>query len=39
MTMPFTLKNKALLEDVQPGDQVEGPLEVIYEGSDVKDTT
>jgi protein SCO1 len=37
MTMPFTLKNKALLEDVHPGDQVEGTLQVIYEGSDLKD--
>ena len=24
MTMPFTLKNKAALEDIRPGDEVEG---------------
>src|SRR4051812_18017951 len=28
MTMPFTLKDHALLEDVRPGDEVEGPLRV-----------
>ncbi len=37
MTMPFTLKDKALLEDIRPGDEVEGPLKVTFEGKDVKD--
>jgi protein SCO1/2 len=37
MTMPFTLKDKALLEDVRPGDEVEGRIEVAYEGAEVKD--
>src|SRR5947209_20168431 len=37
MTMPFTLRDKALLEDVRPGDEVEGPLEVEYDGDEVKD--
>lgn len=37
MTMPFSLKDPALLEDVRPGDEVEGPLRVIKEGGLVKD--
>jgi protein SCO1/2 len=37
MTMPFSLKDKTLLEDVQPGDEVEGPLKVVFERGDVKD--
>jgi protein SCO1/2 len=37
MTMPFSLKDKSLLEDVRPGDEVEGTLHVDYEGNDVKD--
>jgi protein SCO1 len=37
MTMPFTLKDKSLLDDVRPGDEVEGPLEVTYEGGEVKE--
>lgn len=30
MTMPFLLKDKVLLEDVRPGDEVEGPLRVEF---------
>ena len=37
MTMPFTLKNKNLLDKLRPGDEVEGSLQVIYEGGEVKD--
>jgi protein SCO1/2 len=37
MTMPFTLKDHSLLDDVQPGDQVEGQLRVEKEGKVVKD--
>ena len=37
MTMPFTLKDKSLLEDVRPGDEVEGPLRVEFEGDEVKE--
>jgi protein SCO1/2 len=37
MTMPFTLKNKAALEDIRPGDEVEGPLRVDSVGGEVKD--
>lgn len=37
MTMPFTLKDHGLLEDVQPGDEVEGDLHVEREGKLVKD--
>lgn len=36
MTMPFTVRDKALLRDVRPGDEVEGTLGVEYEGKDVK---
>jgi protein SCO1 len=37
MTMPFLIKDKSLLEDVRPGDEVEGPLKVTFEGEKVKD--
>jgi protein SCO1/2 len=37
MTMPFTLKNKAALEDIRPGDEVEGPLRVDSVGGEVRD--
>ncbi len=37
MTMPFTVKDKPLLEDVRPGDEVEGPLRVTFDGDEVKD--
>ena len=38
MTMPFTLTDRSLLEDVKPGDEVEGSLRVDYEGGEVKDS-
>lgn len=37
MTMPFTLKDRALLDDVHVGDEVEGSLRVVREGGEVKD--
>jgi protein SCO1/2 len=37
MTMPFTLKGKAALEDIRPGDEVEGALRVDTVGGEVKD--
>ncbi len=37
MTMPFNLKDRSLLEDVEPGDEVEGPLRVVKEGDIVRD--
>ena len=37
MTMPFTLKDKTNLEDVHPGDEVEGSLRVESEGGEVVD--
>ncbi len=37
MTMPFTVKNQDLLDDVRPGDEVEGTLRVEREGKDVVD--
>ncbi len=37
MTMPFTLKDRSALEDVRPGDEVEGPLRVEFEGGRVRD--
>ena len=37
MTMPFTLKQKAVLETLRPGDEVEGSLRVTFEGGEVKD--
>ena len=36
MTMPFALKDKALLKELRPGDEVEGTLGVDYEGEGVK---
>ncbi len=37
MTMPFTIKDKQLLEDVRVGDEVEGKLEVRREAGEVED--
>jgi protein SCO1/2 len=37
MTMPFTLKDHSLLEDLRPGDTVEGPLRVDSENGIVQD--
>ncbi len=37
MEMPFKVKDKRLLEDVRPGDEVEGSLRVDYDGKVVKD--
>ena len=37
MTMPFTLKDHSLLEDVRPGDEVEGALRVEKERGEVSD--
>lgn len=37
MTMPFTLKDRAILEELQPGDEVEGTLRVESEHEIVKD--
>lgn len=37
MTMPFTLKDRSLLDDVHPGDEVEGSLRVVREGGEVQD--
>jgi len=37
MTMPFTLKDPKLLDDVNVGDEVEGSLRVEREGGEVKD--
>jgi protein SCO1/2 len=37
MTMPFSLKDRAIFDDLQVGDEVEGTLRVSYEGSVVKD--
>ncbi len=37
MTMPFTVKDLESLDDVRPGDEVEGVLKVEYEGKEVKD--
>lgn len=38
MTMPFTLADKSLLEDVRPGDEVEAPLRVRFgEGGRAED--
>ncbi|WP_435015902.1 copper-binding protein [Tundrisphaera sp. TA3] len=33
MTMPFTLGDKSLLDDVRPGDEVEAPLNVVFDES------
>ncbi len=37
MVMPFSIKDKATLEDVRPGDEVEGALRVVSEGGQVRD--
>ncbi len=37
MTMPFRIDDPAVLEEVQPGDQVEGKLEVQQENGQTKD--
>jgi protein SCO1/2 len=37
MTMPFFVKDKALLDDIRPGDEVEGPLRVTYRGANIDD--
>ncbi|WP_435011034.1 copper-binding protein [Tundrisphaera lichenicola] len=37
MTMPFTLEDRASLEDIRPGDEVEGPLRVESVGGRVED--
>ncbi len=37
MTMPFLLKDRAALDDVRPGDEVEGPLRVTFAGGKVED--
>jgi protein SCO1/2 len=37
MTMPFTPKDRANLNELAAGDEVEGPLEVVREGGTIKD--
>ena len=37
MTMPFTIKDRESLEDLYPGDEVEGTLRVAKENGEVKD--
>ncbi len=37
MTMPFAIKDRALLDDLRPGDEVEGPLRVVKRGDLVED--
>ena len=37
MTMPFTPADRSNLAEVGPGDEVEGPLEVVREGGGIKD--
>ena len=37
MTMPFTVKDRKSLEEIRPGDEVEGSLKVEYDGKEVKD--
>ena len=37
MTMPFSIKDVSSLEDVRPGDEVEGVLNVKFDGKEVKD--
>ncbi len=39
MTMPFTLKNPADLDDVRAGDEIEATLRVEREGEEIKDYT
>jgi protein SCO1/2 len=36
MTMPFNVPKAELLEDVQPGDEVEGKIDVVFERNRVK---
>jgi protein SCO1 len=37
MTMPFTLKDRTILDDLHPGDEVEGTLRVEWDRTRVKD--
>jgi protein SCO1/2 len=37
MTMPFTIKDRELFDDLRAGDEVEGTLRVVSEGGVVKD--
>jgi len=37
MTMPFSVKDRALFDDLAVGDEVEGTLRVEKEGEEVKD--
>ncbi len=37
MTMPFTIKDASVFDDLRVGDEVEGQLRVTYEGGVVKD--
>ncbi|MEJ7640126.1 MAG: copper-binding protein, partial [Singulisphaera sp.] len=37
MTMPFALKDRGLLDDLRPGDEVAGTLQVVSERGVVKD--
>ena len=37
MTMPFVVADRSALDDVRPGDEVEGPLVVDFEGGKVRD--
>jgi protein SCO1 len=37
MTMPFSIKDRDLLDDLRPGDEVEGPLRVVKRGDEVTD--
>ena len=37
MTMPFSIKDAAVFDDLRVGDEVEGRLRVTYEGGVVKD--
>lgn len=37
MTMPFTIKDRTLLDELRPGDEVEGTLRIEWEGEQIKD--
>lgn len=37
MTMPFTIKDRTPLDDLRPGDEVEGTLRIEWEGEQIKD--
>jgi protein SCO1 len=37
MTMPFTIKDRTLLDDLRPGDEVEGMLRIEWEDEQIKD--